>query len=139
MADTLTMLKSIGERVEMLSRQILKSVGTPTAKLTAVLYDEMLQHECVRDMAYMGGRPTLKSVLASDTLDTCFTAAGGTLSVVPDWDGISVGPEGRISPEKARIDRKDFQKLRTGLLDILKEHGYTVEGYLAEAEVAEQI
>lgn len=136
-ADTLTMLKSISERVEMLSRQILQSVGTKTAKLTALLYDKMLQHECVRDMAYMGGRPTPEAILTSDTFDSCFVAAGGTLHIEKTWEGSSLGQGGVISNERLEEDREGFRELRSELISVLEEQKYTVKDYLAEIKSAE--
>jgi uncharacterized protein DUF4062 len=136
-ADTLTMLKSVSERVEMLSRQILESVGTKTAKLTALLYDRMLQHECIRDMAYMGGRPTPEAILASDTFDDCFVAGGGTLNIENGWDGSTVGKDGSISPERLEDDREGFRELRSDLIRALEEQHYTVSDYLADIKSTE--
>lgn len=136
-ADTLTMLKSVSDRVEMLSRQILQSVGTRSSKLTAILYDKMLQRECIRDMAYMGGRPTPELALTKDTFDECFAASGGTLNIRDDWQGSTMGPDGMISKQRAKADRENYLVLKRELLSILEEHGYSLEGYLTEIKAIE--
>jgi hypothetical protein len=135
-ADTLAMLKSVSERVEMLSRQILESVGTKTAKLTALLYDRMLQHECIRDMAYMGGQPTPQTILASSTFDSCFAASGGTLKVEKGGVGYSVGPTGHISPLRVERDREGYKRLREELVSLLNKQGLTAANYLADIDAS---
>jgi hypothetical protein len=129
--DTLSMLTSISERVEMLSRQILASVGTKTAKLTAELYDKMLQYECSRNMAYMGVRPTPKAVLSYESFDRCFEALGGALKIDPKEDYLSVGPDGYISLKKLEADRKNYRELREDLQQTLNSSGIGPEAYLA--------
>jgi hypothetical protein len=131
-ADTLGMLKTVSDRVEMLSRQILESVGTKTAKLGAALYDRMLQHECVRDMAYMGGRPTPRMVLAEQTFDACFAKSGGTLKTQEMWEGSVIGPTGEISKARLNADRQDYLALRSELNRLLSEGGTSSEAYVSE-------
>jgi Domain of unknown function (DUF4062) len=133
-ADTLAMLTSIGERVEMLSRQILESVGTKTAKLTAELYDRVLQHECARDMAYMKIRVTPKAVLSNDSFKQCVEYLGGHLDVGPDPHISSIGASGSISKKRLQSDSDDYRKLREDLSKALLENGVTLDNYLADPE-----
>ncbi len=127
--DTLTMLRGISERVEMLSRQILESVGTKTAKITAELYDRMLEYECARDMAYAHGRPTPQAILLSDTFSECAARLGMNLRV-QDQDESSIDATGAIS--RPRFDQHcgEYAALRAALLDVLASHGMTVRQYL---------
>ena len=134
-ADTLSMLTSISERVEMLSRQILQSVGTERAKLTAELYDKVLQHECARDMAYMRTRPTPKSVLSNDSFEKCFSSLGGKLVVDrSDRETSSVSPTGGMTISRLEHNWKDYEELRKDLSQILVENGVTPEAYLADSK-----
>jgi hypothetical protein len=133
--DTLSMLTSISERVEMLSRQILESVGTKTAKLTAELYDKVLQYECARDMAYMGVRPTPKAVLSHDSFDRCFYALGGKLNIDEKVEHSAVGQYGYISFARAEANRENYRVLREDLQKTLLDNGITMEAYLANPEV----
>ena len=57
-ADTLQVLTEMSERVEILSRQILRSVGTEEAKLTAELYETMLYSFLARRLALQKYKPT---------------------------------------------------------------------------------
>jgi hypothetical protein len=134
-ADTLAMLTQIGERIEMISRQILGSVGTKVAKLTAALYDKMLQQECIRNMAYMGAQPNPKTVLGSETFDQCFSTAGGRLSVQDKWEGITVGGGGMISQNALERDRKEYINMRSELIKIIQREYSSVEQYLKDAEI----
>jgi hypothetical protein len=129
LGDTLSMLSVMSERVEMLSRQILQSVGTESAKLTAALYDKVLEYECVRDMAYMGVKPTPAAILANKTFDGCFAALGGKLAVRKDWEGFAVGGGGSVSSLTLERDRKQYSELRSELEALIKQHGNTVESY----------
>lgn len=134
-ADTLAMLTTISERIEMVSRQILGSVGTKVAKLTAALYDKMLQHECIRNMAYMGAQPNPKTVLGSETFDECFDMAGGVLHIQEKWEGISVGGGGMISKDALENNRKDYMRVRAELIEMVKREYTSVDQYLQDAEL----
>jgi hypothetical protein len=133
--DMLGMLKAVSERVEMLSRQILESVGTKTAKLTATLYDKMLQHECIRDMAYMGARPTPKAVIASKSFEECFKMSGGKkLDVDLKRRDSAVGADGWISGGRFEKDATELEALRSELVKLIQDEGYSIKSYL-DAEV----
>jgi hypothetical protein len=101
-------------------------------RFTVEFYDKMLRYGCVRDMAYMGNQPTPTNILENKTFDGCFEAAGGTLDV-EDWSGSSVGQNGSISKARLETNREEYLVLRTEMLNLLKEHNFSVQDYLADA------
>jgi len=119
----------------MLSRLILDSVGTKTAKVTTALYDKMLEYECVRDMAYMGGHPTPNAVLTADGFDSCFARSESkeALKIDESWEGSAVGGDGTISGERVEGNRKAFLRLKKELIKLLKDNGLSIEAYLADS------
>jgi hypothetical protein len=117
--DTLEMLTKISSRVEMLSSQILKSVGTPIAKVTASLYDMMLEDEVIRDLAFMGARPRPEHILNYTSYRSCFKAIKGkALGIYSDEDeegeySFTVSGDGSISRarfERTRRDTRSFER-----------------------------
>jgi hypothetical protein len=64
-------------------------------------------------------------------------SAGGTLDIQKEWSGSSVGQGGSISTVRIKNDREGFVKLRKELLGFLREHGYTVDTYLADIKTTE--
>jgi hypothetical protein len=130
-ADTLSMLRGMSERVEMLSRQILESVGTKTAKVTAELYDKMLEYECARDLAYIHARPTPQAILLSDTFPKCVAELGTNLRI-HDQNESSIDAGGGISRRRFEEHCTEYGALRAALVDVLKSHGLTVTQYLDE-------
>jgi hypothetical protein len=134
-ADTLSMLRDMNARVEMLSRQILNSVGTENAKLTAELYDAMLKHECVRDMSYWGLRPTPAAVLKNTSFKDCIESQKFNYSI-DDYEGSSIGSNGTMSNIRFESDSKEYTKLRKELIKILEGHNLSIKEYLEQAKAA---
>jgi Domain of unknown function (DUF4062) len=136
-ADTLAMLKEVNERIEMLSRQILKSVGTDEAKLTAALYDKMLSFEAVRDLSFLGCRPTPGSILRHKTFSECAGALGRPLKIVdPDEDEHSISGLGEISRGRYTANSRSYEKLHLELQSILNEHRVSIDSFLAATDGA---
>jgi hypothetical protein len=135
--DTLAMLSEVNARVEMLSRQILKSVGTDEAKVTAALYDQMLASEAIRDLSFVGARPTPHAVLRAKSYDECASALGKPLTVAPsDDDDYSISGTGEISSQRFQDHAREFPRLKEDLIRLLTEHGYTLERFLASSQEA---
>ncbi len=136
-ANTLEVMREMNERVEMLSRQILRSVGTDEAKLTSELYDAMLSYEVARDLSYMRSQPTPRSILQYPDLATCASALGISLTV-EDVDESSLTAGGLISRPRYEDNSKQYLELRTKLLAILQKHEVTPDGYISSSEEGQQ-
>lgn len=132
--DTLSILTSMNERITMLSEQILKSVGTPHAKITAELYEEMMTFECVRDAGYFGCKPTPLSVFIN--FDKNFAGwiktLGAKLEIEARENEISYGPTGMISQLKLEASESSFTKLKEKLQALLKKHEMTIKDYIKD-------
>lgn len=141
--DTLTTLAEMNSRIEMLSKQILVSVGTEDAKIDAELYEELLSSEAIRDLAYCEVRPTPVHVFVNSSFRQCAKSLGLKLSI-EETDRISIGPLGKISRPRFTNNSKEYQQLRLRLIEILKSHGTTPEKYLGKrpavtaAEISEE-
>lgn len=138
-ADTLGMLTNISSRVEMLSSQILQSVGTPEAKITAALYDLMIQNEAIRDMAVMGAKPKPSHVLTQSSFRECFKACGNEQLEIEDSEHSSVtNGRGRMSRIRFDNDCRYYRELRKEMLDLFETSGLNLDEYLASEPIGEQ-
>lgn len=107
-ADTLSVMQEMSERNEMLSRQILSSVGTERAKMTAALYDTMLSHNVTRTLQDWGWSITPIVVLQNETIVKCAKALGKTLKAQAGFDYESILPQGvRIKAERVELAWQD--------------------------------
>ncbi len=131
--DTLEMISGVNARVEMLSRQILRSVGTDEAKLTTELYDKMLTCAAIRDLSYVGCHPTPRAVLTSSTFEECAEKLGQRLSLTKEG-GSCLSGSGRISKERFASNSEEYKKLRGELEQILESHGQTAARFLEGAD-----
>ena len=129
-ADTLATLTQMNNRIEMLSKQILLSVGTEDAKLDAALFSELLASEAIRDLAYWKRRPTPADVLKYETWDACAEALAGKFTVTED-QGYSITGDSQISRLEFEHDLEEYQELRKRLTSILARFGKTPEVYIA--------
>jgi Domain of unknown function (DUF4062) len=127
--DTLTALGDMNVRIEMLSKQILRSVGTETAKLDALLYEEMLTSDPIRDLIYWKLRPTPASILINSTFRSCAESLGKKPKPIVT-DEFSISTSGEIEKGRFELDSRNYKNLRQRLIDILKEHNLTSEKYI---------
>jgi hypothetical protein len=128
-ADTLSALTQISEKVEFLSTQILDSIGTEEAKLLSEFYDVMVGYECFRDLTFWGLKPTPKDILRNETFRGCALSLG-LEPEVEDEDFESIGGDGTISRSKFDGDSTQYHDLRKGMLNILSRHNITLEDFL---------
>lgn len=129
-ADTLEAMSEMNARIEMLSKQILVSVGTDEAKLEAELYEEMLASSAVGDLTFWKLKPTPASILLNATFRSCAKSLGVDPEIDEDSEGFSAGGGGTISRPRLDSDSTNYKKLRERLLQILKAHGLTAEQYM---------
>ena len=135
--DTLNILSGVNERIELISRQILESVGSDKSKLTAELYDEMFTFDCISDLRYLKLKPNPKSVLvASD-----FSEAAKNLGKVISYKEPVTEEEksynqliatGEFSKHRFDLNSLSFKKLKERLEAIIKNHGTTVQKFLED-------
>jgi hypothetical protein len=130
-ADTLTTLSEMNARIEMLSKQILVSVGTEDAKIDAALYEEMIASEAVRDLAYWKVRPAPVNILVNPSFRSCAKAMGVQMEIEEDPESYSIGSDGTISRAKFERVSMEYKNLRNELTQILKDAGTTPEQYLS--------
>jgi len=143
-ADGFAMLQEVNQRIEVLSRQILTSVGSESAKLTAELYDAMFATEAIRDLAWFGLHPTPATIIQHQTFQQCAGSLGKPITVyIPDpdieddedHDGSLFG-DGQIGQWRLKKNEAQYLKLRERLLAILKGYGLTPEDYLLQEKSA---
>jgi hypothetical protein len=130
-ADTLTTLAEMNERIEILSKQILVSVGTEEAKIDALLYEELIANESIRDLAFWNVRPSPTHVLVNSSFRACAKSMGVVPNILEE-DGSTVGSSGSISRKRFERDSKEYRKLREKLIEILKSADMTPESYLSK-------
>jgi len=128
-ADTLSALTQVSEKIEFLSTQILRSIGTEEAKLMTELYDVMVGSGCLRTLTWFRLKPTPKDILQNDTFKHCAATLGKELKSVSDAD-FEMSGEGSIAAYKFEIDSKEYLKLREEMLKILSKYNVTVEDFL---------
>lgn len=134
-ADTLAMLTSVNERIEMLSKQILNSVGTPHAKINVEMYDKMLNYECIRDAGYFKLKPTPASILTSTSFLNWTKSLGKEIKVssIEHEDGPEdvISSDGSMSEVHHNKSEEAFKQLKEELLKILQSHKMAEEEYLS--------
>ncbi len=128
-ADTLSALTQVSDKVEFLSTQILKSIGTEEAKILSEFYDVMVGYECFRDLTFWGLKPTPKDILRIETFKDCALSLGREPRV-EDSDEIAIGGSGFISRLKFKSDSDQYRKLREDMLNILSKHNISLEDFL---------
>lgn len=132
-SDTLETLAEMNSRIEILSKQILVSVGTEDAKIDAELYEEMLTSEAIRDLAYCKVRPSPAHVFVNSTFRSCAKSLGLKLKIL-ETEGSSLCATDEGS-EWSRLrfakNSADYKSLRQRMIELLNKHGTTAENYFS--------
>ncbi|MFZ6678051.1 DUF4062 domain-containing protein [Undibacterium sp. Tian12W] len=136
-ADTLQEISIMNTKIEMLSKQILNSVGTPDAKIEAFLYEEMLSNEAIQDITFFDIKPKPASVILNDEFEKCLKYYGIELAI-NDKDTNTISSSGTITNVRMNIDKASYSELRSALLEILKDHGITEGEYLLKHGLLKQ-
>jgi hypothetical protein len=126
-SETLEGLEKVSRRVEVLSTQILESVGDEETKLTVELYDRMLGSEAIQRILSIGLRPTPADVLEHAGFLKCTKVLGGVWTIDEAMgDAIShdsIAHQGSMSPSALERHERDYEKLRKRLRDRVEESG----------------
>jgi hypothetical protein len=133
--ESLKLLSDVNRRVEALSEQILRSVGSDYAKLTAKLYDVIFSWECIRDLAWFGLKPTPYAVLKASDYSSLAKLLGLDLQIDESRnEEYALIGGGIVSKKRYELNVANFQKTQSALVDILKENKLTPQDYLKKCE-----
>ena len=134
LADTLTLISSVNERVEMISRQILASVGNDQAKLTAELYDLIYSYECIRDLKFMGVKFSHTDLMKAEKYDDLLKKFNvrilTEIDCTDDGDEYSAWGSGKIGYLRHKTSAAKFLELKKELNDVLARHNTNADEYI---------
>nr|WP_279286996.1 DUF4062 domain-containing protein [Heliobacterium chlorum] len=128
-SNLLSQINAMSQNIEFLSKQILSAVGSDTANIMAEIYDMMLQHGCIRDLAYAGIRPSPIQILNTDSFEEL---GKPKLRINERAKGYTIGPDGYISRLKYNENAEDYLRLRNKVLKRLEQIGKQPEKFIEE-------
>jgi len=137
--SSLDVITQVNDRIELLSEQILQSVGSPTAKLNSVFYDIMLRYEPIRDLSYMGLRPTPATVVEHEEYEALARSLAKELDTrfeIEDRDGESSVGRGVMSRVRFDHNKEDYVSCREEILARLKKEGVEHKKFIEESTQA---
>lgn len=142
-ADNLNFLAQINERIEVMTTQILRSVGTPMDRLNVSFLQLMLTSVAVTDLRYIAADPRPGDILRNEHLMQCAEALGQKFTVIAerdeDYEEVSISSDGRIDPERFTQSAENYQELRKYMLNQLEQQNISVEQFLTyESELSPQ-
>jgi len=130
-ANTLDELKKVNSKIEYISEQILKSVGSEKAKLTVELYEESFKHQSVNDFAFFKLNPSPPLIFKVDSFEECAKALKPEFEILTDpKPGFGMSSDGKISQVSYKGVNENFLRLKKALTDYLASKGWTVDRYL---------
>ena len=141
-ADTLEELNKVNQKIELLTTQILKSVGKDQQIVTVKLYEEMINNESYRAITYFykDSEPTKRvKVVPTDFFESkdfkeLAKKLDVKLEIKKDRNTIISGA-GLMSPEYYKKAEDAMKDLKTRFTEILLEYGLTPESYIAAQNV----
>lgn len=136
LADTIHELTKINSKIELLSEQILKSVGTEESKITLKLYEIFMGYECIRDLAFWKIKVTPLDILKNETFDECLKSFGIKVNIEKK-NSNSISSNYSLTEKHYNDDLNQYIGLRKNLINFIEENGMNLETYLeASADFA---
>ncbi len=131
-ADMLEAVTEVSQKVEFLTREVLRSVGDAATKAAVEMYDILLASEGIREFTMGGAKPTPEAILKHDDVRKYFKANGVDFHVKRSRAGAG-WREGWVEMGRQYYDRtqQKYKATRTELLHKLNEYGLSLEEYLA--------
>jgi hypothetical protein len=138
-ADTLAEISKVNQKIEVLTTQILKSVGNDLQLVTVKLYEEMTSNESYRAATYFYEDKERKKRVKVTPLDfinaknlkDLVSKFGIELKILTEGNTI-ISDSGDISKEYYDRSEKEFQLLKARIEEILHEYGLTSQKYIKE-------
>ncbi len=124
-ADMMSELVRVNEKVEFLSNQILKSVGSEKAKLLVEMYEKMITNAAIRTLINTGHKPDPIVVLESETLEDCARRSGAPFKIVADAT-YSSSSDGSVSAEHLKEMEPVYAALHKDMLASVKNSGHSI-------------
>ena len=140
-ADTLTALTEMSQKIEFLSREVLNTVGDKISRAAARLYDITEAYEREALTAFQGHiEATPRKILMHDNLADYIKSFGMSLVIQEgepvEWVASISGSEVRIVESLAENEAEFYASTRAQLLDMLGEHSVSVEEFLKREDTA---
>ncbi len=125
-SDMMTHLMGINERIEFMSSQLVKSIGSPEAILLVSLYERMVRSKSTKCFFDIGLSADPVTVLKSNDMEECASNLGKELIPVSDVD-FSISSNGEIDKIHLNWMSKDFNEMKVELESMLQESNLSIE------------
>lgn len=133
-ASTLDALKDVSQRVEVLSSQILRSVGSPEAKLSVDIYELMISNKAIQHLTWFGGAPDPKTLVKNATLLGAAEDIGLKITVTDAKGYITSGSGTDSKMTRGRFIEasEEYEELRRTVLAMLDATNIDEKKFLAD-------
>ncbi len=133
--DILDEIGKANEKIEFLSRQLLKTIGDPITQLRVKIYDFLINQELAHDLAIWGIKITPDIFLKYNSLDQLcnFQIQLPDEDEEEEYGSFSItygGPPYKAGSGKVDKMRKSFEKIRENIIKMLRKEGISVEKFL---------
>lgn len=137
--NTLSVITDINTKIEMLTKQILNSVGTDNAKLEAKFYEMMMSNNAIQDLTFFNIQPTPTTIMLHSSFRICVKSFETELDFKFKIDenevGFSLSTDGTMSRARFERNAKLYKQLRKDMLDMLNDYGIKPEDFVSTLKV----
>lgn len=123
--DTMTQLIAMNERIEYMSTQLVKSVGSPEAVILVKLYQKIIGAKSIKSMFDIGLQPNPIDILINKTLAECASKLGRKFIPMENIK-YTISSTGEVSKSHFEIISNDYLKLREELLKTVADNGLSI-------------
>lgn len=129
-ADMMSHLVSMNERIEYMSSEIVNSVGSPEAKVYVELYEVLSASFSVKSLYDIGLQPSPISYLENATLSECAQALGREFIPTTNCE-FTISSNGEVDAHHFENLSEDYANVRSNMLSIIESSGLSVEAIKA--------
>lgn len=128
--DTLNVIEDVNNKIEILSQEILNSVGSEESKITVKMFETLMYSYSMRDLSYLRVKPKPVDILRFNTIEELINHYGRPFTIDKEEKGVTISSDGTVSEKKYIEMMDDFKILKRDLEKILIENGKNKDEYI---------
>ena len=126
-------LTAMNEKIEFLSKQILKTVGSSESTLLVELYDFIMDNEAIKTLINTGHKPDPITILQCSTLSDCAKALGKDF-IVTEGEHYSTTGIGEIDKKHLESMEHAYSTLQKQMVDMVNAKDLNVGQFITAVQ-----
>lgn len=137
-ADMISAIGEVGQKIEYLTEKLVQSVGSDRAKIAGEMYNSIIEASYTSELDFYDTKPVPEDILRAETFRQYLTNAGYTVTEGTNKNQFTVinisdesgRPRWGMVRRRFEEDEEGYANLRAALENVLLSHNMTLSDFL---------